>query len=222
MTDAQTVEPSSIFIKTLPVGPLSCNCTIIGNTETGDAIVIDPGGDADTLLKLLAEQNLSVRQILHTHAHFDHFLASGEMKRQTGATLALHREDKPLWEKLDVQCGYFGFEYDKTMPPPDHWLEHDEPIETVSGLSGQCLHTPGHTPGSMCFHFDTLNLLLGGDTLFRGSIGRTDLWGGDFNTIQRSIQQHLFSLDEATQVIAGHGRSTTIGYELEHNPYVSR
>lgn len=209
----------SVFVKTFAVGPLKCNCTIIGDLASKQAIVVDPGGDADLILKTLTDNDLTVTNILHTHAHFDHFLAAGEMKEKTGAALALHKDDQFLWEMLETQCGLFGIEA-KKVPPPDHFLEHEEPV-ALPEVGGCCIHTPGHTPGSMCFYFDKLNLLLGGDTLFRGAIGRTDLWGGDFNQIQASIKHRLYTLDEATAVVTGHGPATSIGDELRHNPYVN-
>ena len=209
---------SSPIIKTLPVGPLQCNCTILGNPKTGQAVVIDPGGEADKLLQLLADQNLQVVEILHTHAHLDHFLASGKIKETTGARISLHQEDSFLWNMLEEQCNMFGIPYEPT-PPPDHWLEHEENIQ-ISNLEGQCLHTPGHTPGSMSFLFEHEKLLVAGDTLFQGSIGRTDLWGGDFKSIEKSIREVLYQLDENTTVITGHGESTTIGSEIRTNAFV--
>ncbi len=210
---------SSLIIESFPVGPLQCNCTLIGDPETGDAIVVDPGGDSGAILERLTGHNLTLKSILHTHAHFDHFMASGEMKRSTGASLALHEADKPLWDNLETQCARFGFEFDPNMPSPDQWLEHEEEFQ-LSQLKGTCIHTPGHTPGSMCFHFDNLKLLLSGDTLFRGSIGRTDLWGGDYATIENSIKTRLYGLDEATRIVTGHGPETSMGYEMRHNAYV--
>ena len=209
---------TSPIIKTLPVGPLQCNCTILGNPNTGQAIVIDPGGEADKLLQLLTDLNLQVVEILHTHAHLDHFLASGKIKETTGARISLHQEDSFLWNMLEEQCKMFGIPYEPA-PPPDHWLEHEENIQ-ISNLEGQCLHTPGHTPGSMSFLFEHEKLLVAGDTLFQGSIGRTDLWGGDFKTIEKSIREVLYQLDENTTVITGHGESTTIGREIRTNAFV--
>lgn len=214
MTDAAP----QLIVKTFPVGHLQCNCTVIGDPVTKQAIVVDPGGDSEKILGVLAENGLSVSQILHTHAHFDHFLASGRMKEATGASLCLHRADKPLWDIVDQQCAMFGFPCDP-IPDPDHWLAHEEDI-TLAGLKGQAIHTPGHTPGSMSFSFPELKLLVAGDTLFRGSIGRTDLWGGDTDAIQRSIQQRLYTLDEETAVVTGHGPSTSIGFEMRNNMYV--
>ena len=209
---------SSPIIKTLPVGTLQCNCTILGNPNTGQAIIIDPGGEAKKLLQLLADLNLQVVEILHTHAHLDHFLASGKIKETTGARISLHQEDSFLWNMLEEQCNMFGIPYEPA-PPPDHWLEHEENIQ-ISNLEGQCLHTPGHTPGSMSFLFEHEKLLVAGDTLFQGSIGRTDLWGGDFKTIEKSIREVLYQLDENTRVITGHGESTTIGREIRTNAFV--
>lgn len=209
---------TALLVKSFPVGPLQCNCTVIGDPATKQALVVDPGGDADKILALLQDWDMTVSHILHTHAHFDHFLASGEMKQATGASLALHKDDKPLWENLEMQCGMYGLPY-APAPPPDHWLQHEEDLH-AGACHGQALHTPGHTPGSMSFYFKDLNLLLAGDTLFRGSIGRTDLWGGDYPTIERSIRERLYTLDEATHVVTGHGPSTTIGDELRENAFV--
>ena len=210
-------------IETFAVGPLQCNCTIVGHKASGTAVVIDPGGNAKMILAKLEEQNLKLVRVLHTHAHFDHFLASGQLRAATQAPLALHEHDRFLWDMLPMQCQLFGGEMPKSpMPPPDETLEHEEPLATgwEEALQGQCIHTPGHTPGSCCFHVPQAKLLLGGDTLFKGSVGRTDLWGGNFKQLEDSIQSRLYTLDEATTVIAGHGPSTTIGDELRHNAVV--
>ncbi len=207
-----------MIVKSFPVPPLGCNCSIIGDPITKRAIVVDPGGAHERILKDVQELGLTVVSILHTHAHFDHFLASGEMKKATNATLCLHLDDRKLWEMLEIQCRMFGVPY-VPVPLPDYWL-HDEEKLIVGGLEGVALHTPGHTPGSMCFHFPGEKLVLGGDTLFRGSIGRTDLWGGDFDAIERSIRERLYTLDEATRVITGHGPETQIGIERESNQFV--
>ena len=209
---------SNIIVETIPVGPLQCNCTILGNLVSRKAIVVDPGGDAEILLERLVELNLQVERIIHTHAHLDHFLASGKMKEATGAKLALHREDLFLWDMLEDQCRMFGIPFEPP-PPPDQWLENEEEID-LNDLRGKALHTPGHTPGSMCFLFESQKLLIAGDTLFQGSIGRTDLWGGDFKKIEKSIQEKLYTLDEETSVITGHGESTSIGHEMRANSYV--
>jgi glyoxylase-like metal-dependent hydrolase (beta-lactamase superfamily II) len=207
-----------LIVETLPVGHLQCNCTILGDPVSRKAIVVDPGGDAEMLIERLVELDLQVERIIHTHAHLDHFLASGKMKEATGAKLALHRDDLFLWDMLEDQCRMFGDPFEKP-PPPDQWLEHEEEID-VKGVQGKALHTPGHTPGSMCFLFANQKLLIAGDTLFQGSIGRTDLWGGDYQQIEKSIQEKLYTLDEETAVITGHGESTNIGHEMRSNSFV--
>ena len=209
---------TDIIVETIPVGPLQCNCTILGDLVSRKAIVVDPGGDAEILLERLVELNLQVERIIHTHAHLDHFLASGKMKEATGAKLALHREDLFLWDMLEDQCRMFGIPFEPP-PPPDQWLENEEEID-LNDLQGKALHTPGHTPGSMCFLFENQKLLIAGDTLFQGSIGRTDLWGGDFKKIEKSIQEKIYTLDEETSVITGHGESTSIGHEMRVNSIV--
>jgi len=212
------MNDTDIIVETIPVGPLQCNCTILGDLVSRKAIVVDPGGDSEILLERLVELNLQVERIIHTHAHLDHFLASGKMKEATGAKLALHREDLFLWDMLEDQCRMFGIPFEPP-PPPDQWLENEEEID-LNDLQGKALHTPGHTPGSMCFLFESQKLLIAGDTLFQGSIGRTDLWGGDFKKIEKSIQEKLYTLDEETSVITGHGESTSIGHEMRANSFV--
>ena len=212
------MNDADVIVETIPVGPLQCNCTILGDLVSRKAIVVDPGGDSEILLERLVELNLQVERIIHTHAHLDHFLASGKMKEATGAKLALHREDLFLWDMLEDQCRMFGIPFEPP-PPPDQWLENEEEID-LNDFQGKALHTPGHTPGSMCFLFESQKLLIAGDTLFQGSIGRTDLWGGDFKKIEKSIQEKLYTLDEETSVITGHGESTSIGHEMRANSFV--
>ncbi|WP_447860068.1 MBL fold metallo-hydrolase [Nitrospira calida] len=204
--------------RTFAVPPLGCNCSLIGDPVTKRAVVVDPGGAPERILREAQDLGLTVVSVLHTHAHFDHFLASGEIKRATGAILCLHPDDRELWGMLEVQCRMFGVPY-VPAPPPDYWMQDEEKI-IVGGVEGLALHTPGHTPGSMSFHFPAEKLLLAGDTLFRGGIGRTDLWGGDFKAIERSIRERLYTLDESTRVITGHGPETEIGLERESNPFV--
>ena len=207
-----------MIFRSFPVPPLGCNCSIIGDSLSKKAIVVDPGGDHEGILATLRDLDLTVSLIIHTHAHFDHFLASGEMHKATGAPLCLHRADQPLWENLELQCQLFDVPY-IPVPPPNQWLEDGETLR-VGNLGAIATHTPGHTPGSMCFHLESEKLLLAGDTLFRGSIGRTDLWGGDAAAIERSIKERLYTLDEATRVITGHGPETTIGFEIRNNAFV--
>jgi glyoxylase-like metal-dependent hydrolase (beta-lactamase superfamily II) len=208
----------TLIRKTFPVPPLGCNCSILGDLGTKQAIVVDPGGAHERILYELQQLSLTVTHIVHTHAHFDHFLASGEMKKATGADLCLHQADEELWTMLETQCRLFGVPY-VPVPPPDHWLIDEEPLG-VGRIAAVALHTPGHTPGSMSFHVPSERLVLAGDTLFRGSIGRTDLWGGDFDAIERSIRERLYSLDDETVVVTGHGPETVIGLEKEMNQFV--
>jgi hydroxyacylglutathione hydrolase len=209
---------STMIRKTFSVPPLGCNCSIIGDPVTKQAIVVDPGGAPERILHEVQQLGLTVTHILHTHAHFDHFLASGEMKKATGATICLHQHDLELWKNLELQCRVFGVIY-VPVPAPDYWLKDEEKL-LVGQVSAVALHTPGHTPGSMSFHFPGDNLVLAGDTLFRGSIGRTDLWGGDFNAIEQSIRERLYSLEDATIVVTGHGPETEIGVEKETNQFI--
>jgi len=208
----------TLIRKTFSVPPLGCNCSIIGDPVTKEAIVVDPGGAHERILHEVQQYGLTVSHILHTHAHFDHFLASGEIKRATGAALCLHQDDLDLWKNLELQCRMFGVPY-VPVPMPDYWLKDDEKV-LVGQVFVVALHTPGHTPGSMSFHLPHEMLVFAGDTLFRGSIGRTDLWGGDFDAIEQSIREKLYSLDDATAVVTGHGPETEIGWEKESNQFV--
>jgi hydroxyacylglutathione hydrolase len=209
---------AQLIRKTFSVPPLGCNCSIIGDPQTKQAVVVDPGGAHERILHEVRQLGLTVTMILHTHAHFDHFLASGEMKRATGALLCLHEDDRELWDMLDVQCRMFGVPY-VPVPAPDYWLKDEEKL-LVGRMTAVALHTPGHTPGSMSFHVPESKLVLVGDTLFRGSIGRTDLWGGNFEAIERSIHERLYTLHESTLVVTGHGPETEIGWEKHTNQFV--
>ncbi|MBF2755747.1 MAG: MBL fold metallo-hydrolase [Gammaproteobacteria bacterium AqS3] len=213
----QQNESEAWVHESFPVGPLQCNCTLIGDKVSGNALIIDPGGDPEFIFDRLKTLGLErITGIIHTHAHLDHFLASAEMKRRTGAPLALHRDDQFLWDSLEQQCAMVGVPYVPT-PDPDHWIDDDVDLQCCGGVS---IHTPGHTPGSMCFWFAPANLLVAGDTLFFRSVGRTDLNGGDWRALTRSIQHRLFTLDETALVIPGHGPTTTLGAEMRDNPFV--
>ncbi len=207
---------SDVFVESFPVGPLQCNCVIIGDRVSGKAIVVDPGGDVEKIVAILERENLKLVQIIHTHAHLDHILASGVLKEKTGAELYLHEGDRFLWDGVAQQCMAFGVP-SVSLPEPDHALRDDEDLGCVDGV---CLHTPGHTPGSMSFWFEPAKLLVAGDTLFRRSVGRTDFPGGDFAVLQQSIQDRLYKLDDGARVITGHGPDTTIGEEKQENPFV--
>jgi hydroxyacylglutathione hydrolase len=209
-----------MLISTFPVGPLQCNCSIIACPETKEAIIIDPGGDAEKIMDYVKEHGLTVKYLLHTHAHFDHILASGEIKNSTGAKICLHKKDKFLYDNLQGQGMLFGFKAEKPSEI-DHYLSDNEEIE-IGKLKTTVLHTPGHTPGSLCFALaEKESTLFAGDTLFSGSIGRTDLWGGSFDDIIKSIKNRLLILDDSTQVISGHGDSTSIWQEKKYNPFLN-
>lgn len=203
--------------ESFPVGPLKCNCTVIGDADTGRGLVIDPGGDPERILAAAGRLGLRIEALIHTHAHLDHILAAGSLHASTGAPVHLHRDDLFLWNALERQCEMFGVPY-TPVPPPDAWLEDEQPLPN---LDGRCIHTPGHTPGSMSFHFSAAGLLVAGDTLFRRSVGRTDLPGGDTRQLVESIRMRLYTLDEATRVVTGHGPETTVGYEMRNNAFVT-
>ena len=213
----QDQQPLSQFIiRTFPVGPLQCNCSIIGDRLSSKALVVDPGGDADQILGLLNELNLTVVGIIHTHAHLDHILASGLIKEATGAPIYLHEGDKFLWDMVGQQCVMFGVP-PVTLPEPDHFMEDDQALNCCGGVA---IHTPGHTPGSISFWFEEYKTLIAGDTLFQGSIGRTDLPGGNFDQIITSIKERIYTLDDDAIVVTGHGPNTAIGSEKTGNSFV--
>jgi len=209
------VRPVNIIRKTFPVGPLQCNCTIIGDTEAGVGYVFDPGGDASRIIATVESMGLKIIGIIHTHAHLDHILAAGEIQARTAAPIWVHRSDMFLWDTVEMQCQMFGVPY-TPVPDPDHWIEDEQELE----CGGSCIHTPGHTPGSTSFYFEDSSLLIAGDTLFQGSIGRTDFEGGDAGLLVKSIQQRIYKLDESATVITGHGPETTIGHEMRFNAFV--
>lgn len=208
-----------MLIASFPVGPLGCNCSIVACPETKTAAIIDPGGDAEKIVSLCQEKGLTITHLLHTHAHFDHVLGSRAVKEKTGAKICLHKGDQWLYDNLNKQGALFGFEISEPLAV-DHYLEDDELVE-LGNIKAKVIHTPGHTPGSLCFSVEEKDsLLFAGDTLFKHSIGRTDLWGGSFEEIIKSIKERLFHLDASTEVIPGHGPNTTIWDEKRENPFV--
>lgn len=213
-TDQQS--PSQFIIRTFPVGPLQCNCSIIGDRLSSKALVVDPGGDAEQILGLINELNLTVVAIIHTHAHLDHILASGIIKEATGAPIYLHEGDKFLWDMVEQQCAMFGIPA-ITLPEPDGFIKDDQALNCCGGVA---IHTPGHTPGSVSFWFEEYKTLIAGDTLFQGSIGRTDLPGGNFDQIITSIKERIYCLDDQALVVTGHGPNTVIGSEKVSNSFV--
>ena len=206
--------------ETFPVGLLQCNCTILGDETSREAIVIDPGDEIPRIVATLAKHGLSVKQILVTHAHIDHIAGAQSLKQLTGAPILYNQRDLPLVAMMDVQAGWLGM-----APPevaaPDSDLADDLSI-AVEGICGKVIATPGHTEGSVCLHIPAESLLLAGDTLFAGSVGRTDLPGGDARLLIRSIHERLLPLPDATTVVPGHGSATSIGSERESNPFLQR
>lgn len=208
-----------MIFELFPVGPFQCNCIILGCEETKAAVVIDPGEDASCILQHLAKWELKTLYLLHTHAHIDHIGATDAVRTQTGAETALHEEDMFLCQNLALQASLF----DLSCPPVpiiDLFLRHGD-IFSFGRHRVEVLHTPGHTPGSVSFHIPTLGLLTG-DTLFKGSIGRTDLWRGSYPALIDSIKTKLLSFPDETVVYPGHGPPTTIGAEKEENPFVGK
>lgn len=204
--------------ETFPVGPLQCNCTILGDETSREAIVVDPGDDVPRILAILARHQLTVKHILITHAHIDHIASAQSLKEITGAPVLYNKADLPLVAMMDVQASWIGSST-PDVHPPDHSPEDNESV-AIKGLAVQVLHTPGHTQGSMSLYVPEQNLLLAGDTLFAGSIGRTDLPGGEHHQLLESIRERLLPLPAETVVVAGHGRETTIGTEKKSNPFL--
>jgi hydroxyacylglutathione hydrolase len=202
----------------LPVGPLQCNCSVIGDETTLEAMVIDPGDNIEDVAAIISKHNLKVKQIVITHAHIDHVGGAMKLRALTGAPILLNQNDYALLKMIDVQATWVGMESPGEVKI-DAELAHGENLSAGS-LSANVLHTPGHSEGSVCLYFPAEKLLIAGDTLFAGSIGRTDLPGGSFEKIMRSLHQRVLALPDDTVVIPGHGPKTTIGDEREGNPYL--
>lgn len=202
----------------LPVGPLRCNCSVIGDETTREAMVIDPGDDIQDVLALIRKHNLQVKQIVITHAHIDHVGGAMKLRAATGAPILLNQNDYALLKMLDEQAAWVGMrspgkvEIDRSIGDGDKL--------TTGSLEAHVIETPGHTEGSICLYFSAEKKLIAGDTLFAGSIGRTDLPGGSTEKIMRSLHDLVRSLPDSTLVIPGHGPLTTIGEEKESNPFL--
>jgi hydroxyacylglutathione hydrolase len=207
-----------MILETFPVGPLRCNCTILGDEVTHEAIVVDPGDNIPEILSRLQKHGLTLRQIVVTHAHIDHVGGAAQLRKSTGAPVLMNQQDLELLSMMEMQAGWLGVPTPQ-VAPPDASAEDGLAIGLAS-LPAQVLHTPGHTPGSICLLFPDHHLLLAGDTLFAGSIGRTDLPGGDGQQILRSLRGRLLVLPDSTRVLPGHGAETTIGEERQSNPFL--
>jgi hydroxyacylglutathione hydrolase len=204
----------------LPVGPLHCNCSIVGDETTHEAMVIDPGDEIEDILALVRKHQLQVKQIVITHAHIDHVGGAMRLRAATGAPILLNQNDYALLKMLDVQAAWLGMkspgriEIDQSVGQAD--------VVKAGSLVANVLHTPGHTEGSICLYFPAEKKLIAGDTLFAGSIGRTDLPGGSFAKIMGSLHGQVLVLPDDTLVIPGHGPETTIGEERESNPFLQK
>src|SRR5579862_8868670 len=211
---------------TIPVGMLQCNCSIIGDPISREALVIDPGDEVTRILELLGRHRLTVKAIVSTHAHIDHVGGLSKLHQYTGAPVLMHRDDLPLYQGMEVQAAFLG------VPTPEI-TEVDQLLKEGDALSwgsfqAKVMHTPGHTPGSVCLYLPkdagavtiACPRLFAGDTLFAGSIGRTDLWGGSMEQILDSLKSKLMELPEATIVHPRHGAVTTIGKERHSNPFL--
>jgi len=202
----------------LPVGMLQCNCSIFGDEQTREALVIDPGDNIEDILAILEKHGLRVKAIVITHAHIDHIGGAAKLKAATGAPVLMNHDDQELYDHLDVQASWLGMETPSHTPIDD--AARDGDVLTLGPAEFRVLHTPGHTQGSISLWIPTENKLIAGDTLFRDSIGRTDLPGGNPRQILRSIEDKLLALPEETVVVPGHGPNTTIGREKERNPFL--
>jgi hydroxyacylglutathione hydrolase len=203
----------------LPVGMLGCNCSIIGDEKSLEAIVIDPGDDISKIVAILRANRLKVKTIVITHAHIDHIGGAEKLRAITGAPVYMHEADKALAEQLPVQAAWLGMEEAPRDPGIDTPAREGDIIR-AGYVEAYVIHTPGHTPGSISLYLPDAKKLIAGDTLFEGSIGRTDLPGGNTAEIGKSIKGKLYKLPEDTIVYPGHGGTTTIGKEKKHNPFV--
>ena len=205
-----------MIIKTLAVGPIMANCFIVGCENTKSAVVIDPGDEADKILMALAESQLTVKYIINTHGHFDHVGANKKLKEVTGAEILIHAADADMLEQISVASQAFGMSVENS-PPADRMIGEGDQI-TFGDITLNVIHTPGHSLGGISLSTD--GVVFVGDSLFSGSIGRTDFPGGDYNTLISSIKTKLFPLGDDVRVYTGHGPATTIGQEKRMNPFL--
>jgi hydroxyacylglutathione hydrolase len=207
-----------MILDMLTVGPFQENCYVIGDEETSEGAVVDPGDEATRIALAVEQTGLDIGQILVTHAHIDHVGAVAALADEYACPVLMHTEAEPMLEQLPTQAMMMGLRFGK-VPTVDHYIEDEEILE-VGGLKLRSLYTPGHAPGHLAFYIEGEELLLSGDALFAGSVGRTDLFGGSMEVLMRSINERLLTLPDQTRVYPGHGPQTTIGTERAHNPFL--
>ena len=220
MTDA--------IVESFGVPPLGCNCSIIGDPASKDCCVVDPGGNVNKILSRIAAHGLTLKRCLITHGHLDHIIGATELKQKTGCDILMHADDLSLYQRVAEQCRDFGIAPpEHPLAQPDAFVTDEDVLQWAPSYTVRCLHCPGHTPGSTSFYFEQANLVCPGDTLFRGSVGRTSWYGipslegtSDAQQLKGSIQYKLLTLPPSTKVVAGHGESTTIGHEQSYNVFL--
>jgi len=207
-----------MILEMLTVGPFQENCYVIGDQESGVGAIVDPGDEATRIALAVEQTNLEIGQILVTHAHIDHVGAVGALADEYACPVLMHAEAEPMLEQLPTQAIMMGLRFGQ-VPTVDRYVEDEEVLE-VGGLRLESLYTPGHAPGHLAFYVESEGAVLSGDALFAGSVGRTDLFGGNMEVLMRSISERLLTLPDETRVYSGHGPQTTIGNERAHNPFL--
>jgi hydroxyacylglutathione hydrolase len=207
-----------VILEMLTVGPFQENCYIIGDEGTGEGALIDPGDEAARIALAVEQTGLEIGEIIITHAHIDHVGAVAALADEYACPVLMHSEAEPMLRQLPTQAMMMGLRFGK-VPAVDRYIEDEEVLE-VGGIGLRSLYTPGHAPGHLAFYFDGEGLVFAGDALFAGSVGRTDLFGGDMELLLRSISERLMTLPDETRVLPGHGPETTIGAERANNPFL--
>ncbi|ORX42068.1 Metallo-hydrolase/oxidoreductase [Piromyces finnis] len=211
---------SNLRIQIIPAGLLSVNCCIINDKKSKEALIVDPGGDFEIIKNIIEKNNLELKSILLTHAHFDHIGAVGQLKKAFNCKVYLHEEDMYLWSNHAEQAKAFGLKYkeEEELPEkPDVLLKEDDEIMLNGKAIARVIHTPGHSKGSVSFYFPKEKIAIVGDTLFKESVGRSDLWGGDGTLLRTSIRDKIYPLGDDTCIIPGHGPTTNVAYEKVEN-----
>jgi len=205
-----------MILERIVVGPLEENTYIIGDEVTNQAIVVDPGDESDRIIEIIKERGLQVHTIICTHTHFDHVGAVGDIKKATGARILIHKEDQQVYETAKDHAAFWGYDFDD-IPQPDGFIDEGDDIQ-VGDIKFRVMHTPGHSPGGICLYGG--GVLITGDTLFKGSVGRTDFPGGSMEELKKSFRR-LLGLPEGTKIFSGHGPETTVGMEKRTNYFVN-